>query len=192
MLQPVGLTAPYCLTLLSQATVWGHEWPQWAPTNEVWESRWASPQKEVEPGWVAEIWEELLHRTPWGPTHDSGHFLHFSPSHHAHTQQVNHKTYMKLTDGGLHHFCCCRQYWYTNQQMSGRHKSSNHISKQRQQRVFSNICVFCFPPSLAGMSSLRWKNSAGRRRSLWEALATPRQLPLFTRRSFLVSKPYIT
>lgn len=35
----LGKYALYLLTLISQATVWEHEWSQWAPTNEVWESR---------------------------------------------------------------------------------------------------------------------------------------------------------
>lgn len=56
--------------------------------------------------------------------------------------KVNHKTYMKLTDGGHHQFCCCRQY--TNQQMPRRHKSSNHNATQS----FSQTCTFSVAPPL--------------------------------------------
>lgn len=52
--------------------------------------------------------------------------------------------------------------------------------------------VFCFFFTLAVVSSMKWKNFAGRRRSPSEALAVQRRSLLFTSCSFLVSKPYIT
>lgn len=61
--------------------------------------------------------------------------------------------------------------------------------KKKNRSPCPNVC---FLPPLAVMSSMTWKSIAGRRRSPSEALAVQKQSLLFTRRSFLVSKSYIT
>lgn len=48
-----------------------------------------------------------------------------------------------------------------------------------------------FSPSFSVIFSMKWKSIAKRRRSPSEALAVQKRSLLFTRRSFLVSKPYI-